>query len=209
MNRLAVLARIGALTLVLVAGSRARADLITWDYAWSVSPEVITSDGTSVIRATPGPSSFSTVDARLLAVTLRAFSTATLDKPDHIKNQRLEWALTLTDRASHQSGQVTFSAGINGTLWADALFNYQTEIKQPWVQSLNLGANHFDIAFDGGGAAFGNDNTDPFGIFTTVAAEPASADAPEPATLVLAGAGLFLLGAVGWWRHGRLAIPAR
>jgi hypothetical protein len=149
------------------------------------------------------------VDARLLAVTLQAFSTASRDKPDHIKNQRLEWTLTLTDRASHQSAQVTFSAILNGTLWADALFNYSTEFKAPFLQSLNLGANHYDIAFDGAGAAFGNDNTDPFGIFTSVATEPASADAPEPATLALAGAGLFLLGAVGWWRHGRLAIPAR
>jgi hypothetical protein len=209
MNRLATFAGIVALSLLLAAGSRARADLITWDYAWSVGPEVITSDGTSVIRATPGPSSFSTVDARLLAVTLQAVSTASLDKPDHIKNQRLEWTLTLTDRASHLSGQVTFSAIINGALWADALNNYHTEFKQPWVQSLNLGLNHYDISFDGAGAAFGNDNTDPFGVFTKVAAEPVSADAPEPATLVLTGVGLFLLGGVGWWRHGRLAIPAR
>jgi hypothetical protein len=209
MSRLVAFARIGALTLLLAAGSRARADLITWDYAWSVSPEVITSDGTSVIRATPGPSSFSTVDARLLAVTLQAFSTASLDKPDHIRNQRLGWILTLTDRSSHLSGQVTFIAIINGALWADALFNYQTEFKAPLLHSLNLGANHYDISFGGAGAAFGNDNTDPFGIFMNVAAEPASADAPEPATLVLGGAGLFLLGAVGWWRHGRPAIPAR
>jgi hypothetical protein len=239
------------LTLLFLTGTRASADPIStttvqWSYnftpgtfvsastpgAVQVQPGVWVNQVNAVAADSPGTGGVSftneppknvTGSSDVVASNLRVFSSADPSTPDKLStNGAYSFALVLTDKASGQSAQLTFTGKLGGTFSAgnsnvSNTFTGQTVMVngQPVVgQTVTLGNYIYTVTFPSnyysppGPPLASNAGS----ISAHVSITPASggghpATTPEPSTLVLSGLALALMGGAGW-RKRRQALAA-
>ncbi|HYT91666.1 MAG TPA: PEP-CTERM sorting domain-containing protein [Gemmataceae bacterium] len=198
-----------ALILLLLGGASASADPIAWSYSWSSNPGVVTSDDGSLGKVTFAPASggplfgSQTGGDGVLAATLNASTPASGTAT--FTNQGYGLTLHLTDNASHESGDLTFSGALSGSLGSTgALTNsFQGDV----AKSLSLGGNQYLVtvglfvppAPDSPGRLGANVTVTGSGGSTTVIS-----DVPEPTSLILASLGLSALGVRCYRRKTKL-----
>ncbi len=90
-----------------------RADYMDWSYHWSISPSPVLASGTGSVAQALSRSGLGA--HRLLVAAATTTSSAMASDPDHF-NKNFKLSLRLTDLATHQSGNLTFSGNISGTL---------------------------------------------------------------------------------------------
>jgi len=196
-----------ALTLLLLANSSARADLISWGYNWEPSTLKVAANagGSGYLSLTDEPSNSATGSSNTVVTNLHAFSTAAYNTPDTFNQAPVSFTLQLTDSASHTSGSLTFSGYFSGTITGNSS-NVQLTMTSPTTESLTLGGNTYTVSigtYTPPGPP-GASNAGSLNAFVSVA--PASgtgtiSSVPEPSTFVLAGLALPWVGLSGWRRR--------
>jgi hypothetical protein len=185
----------GAILATLVAAPPARADLITWGYSWSRSPEKINADapGTGYIALSEQPLTPVRGDSDVVATNLRTFSTATPGRPDTFTAKAYTLALFLYDADSGQSATLPFTGQLDGTLTAHSA-NITNTFTGPTTREVVLGANRYQVTIGPYAAPGPGDGQAPPGAISahaTISVEPVLL--PEPSALALAGLGLAAL----------------
>ena len=238
------------LTLLFLSGTRASADPIStttvqWSYnftpgtfvsastpgAVQVSPGVWVNQVNAVAADAPGtggvsftnePAKAVTGSSDIVASNLRAFSSADPTTPDKLStNGAYSFALVLTDKASGQSAQLTFTGKLGGTFSAGNSnvtnqFTGQTVMVngQPVVgQTVTLGKYNYTITFPSNyysppGPPLASNAGSISAHVSITPAVPVVGSVPEPSTLVLSGLGLALTGLAGWRKKRRQALAA-
>lgn len=97
----------------LLCGGALRADYMNWSYHWSISPAPVLSSGTGTVSQALGQPGRGA--PRILAAAVTTSSSASALNPDRY-NKFFRLTLHLMDRATHQSGSLTFLGTISGTL---------------------------------------------------------------------------------------------
>ena len=209
------------LTLLLLSGSQARATMIDpstaqWSYnftpgtvvpagtpgATQVSPGVWVNQVNAIAADAPGTGgvSFTNEPARdvtgssdVVATNLRVFSSALPTSPDTFNSGgAYSLVLVVTDKASGDSAVLTFTGNSTQDV---VLGNFDYKVSFPTA-----------VYAPPGPPAASNAGS----ISAHVAVSPSNigpATVPEPATMVLSGLGLALMGAAGW-RKRRQAVAA-
>lgn len=204
----------------LLVGGAARADYMDWSYRWSLSPAPVLSSGTGTVSQALGqPGKGAT---RILAAAVTTSSDASAKEPDRY-NKTFRLTLHLMDRATHQSGSLTFSGTIIGTLTANSA--HLTETFRTPIEYLRLGKHLYEVELprylrlmSPGSlvvptyyAAVHVWNVAPppkvsprvmaaSVMMASIASVPATASTPEPSSLVLGGLGVVLLACSALWR---------
>jgi hypothetical protein len=196
------------LAVLLLASAGARADLVPWSYNWTPAAPTILADspGTGKILLSNEPAGAAQNSSDIVATNIRTASSAAWDSPDHFTNAAYGLALTLTDKASHASGTVTFTGVFNGTLTALSS-NITNSFTGPQTQVLKLGSNTYTITMGSytpppPPGAFNAGAISAYAQVTVQATEAGGGgQAPEPPALALAGLGLSLGGGALWRRR--------
>jgi hypothetical protein len=200
-----------ALALLLAPAPAARADLIPWSYSWSQSPTNLYADspGSSYIQFTGEPPVSVVGDSDVVAANLKTFSSAPAGSPDHFTHAGYTLTLNLFDPTSNQSGTLTFSGHIDGTL-SSANSNLTNTFDSTAPQTLQLGSTVFIATVD----QFthpGIPTATTYGSISgnvAISVQTVIVSMPEPGTLALSGVGLIVLG-VARWRRARPATSRR
>jgi hypothetical protein len=187
-----------ALATTLIAVTTARADVINWDYSWSMSPV-----GDAVYADAPGQGKIvfdveqpgSGINSSDIGATnLRTVSNALDAFPDLFRTGGLyTLTLTLTDEQSALTGSVTFSGKFTGTFSAGTA-NVGNDFIGDTTKTLYLGNYVYAISVGGyvPPGPPGSTNTGSIGAHVDVSGGVGIEEAPEPSALVLS-----CLGAVG------------
>lgn len=127
-----------ALMLGLLWGGAARAEYMDWSYQWGITPSRVLTSGTGSVtqtlyRVSPKPGA-----AAIPVAAVTTTSDATSQNPDRY-NKNFSLVLHLADKATHQSGSLTFYGNIRGTLSYDRA-NLVESFRTP-IEHLRLG-NH-------------------------------------------------------------------
>jgi hypothetical protein len=198
-----------ALAFLFLAGTVAHADPISWSYAWSSSPGVVTSNDGSLGSVTLLPGSGGPLTGShdsgpgITAATLTAVAPAS--GTAFFTNRGYTLTMHLMDNGLHASTDLSFAGAFGGTLGAtNSLTN---SFKAP-TQSVNLGGNQYIVTvglfvppLPGTPGRIGaNVTVSGSGVVT-----PPVTQAPEPATLLLGLVGGSALGLRCWWRKRRPA----
>jgi hypothetical protein len=191
----------GAVLIVALAASRGEAGMIPWSYEWNTHPIVLNADppgphGTSpggihlipgAITITGSPDGVAHGSANITAVKLATFSFSPNSQPDRFNNAPYQLAVKLTDVNSQTFGSLRFSGVFNGSM-TDSTVNLHTKFTSPIRQSLALGHNVYTVTLTSysppGPPSVGSEGN----ISAFVDVRPAHA--PEPSSLMLAGAGI-------------------
>lgn len=213
-----------ALVVSLLLGSAARAEYMDWTYHWSVSPSPVLASGTGSVtqtlysfRAKPGA-------LRIPVAAVTTTSDAMARTPDFY-NKNFSLVLHLTDAATHQSGNLTFSGNIRGTLTYNRA-NLAETFRSP-TEHLTLGKHSYYVTLPSyirlmaPGALvvptyYASVNvwnvppppptyhptvkTASFMGLSMMAGPQISASTPEPSGLVLGSLGAVLLSCFALWR---------
>jgi hypothetical protein len=186
-----------ALVVCLLAGARARADFVAWNYNWTPSASEILADNPSTGKLTltnePGGSAVN--DSYIVATNIKTASTADPSSPATFTDKAYSLTLAITDVGSGKTGSLTFGGVFSGTLSNKSaiLLNNFTG---PQTQSVTIG-NHMYTVQIGPFAPPGPPTANISGSISALANVKVS-DVPEPSTLVLSGLCLGVFGA-GWW----------
>jgi hypothetical protein len=202
-----------AFALLLLTGASARADLIVWAYNWEPGTTKVAADGsgTGYVALTDEPSKAASGSSNTIVTNLRAFSTATEAKPDTFIHAPVTFTLHLVDTASNQTGSVTFSGFLSGTLTANSA-NIKSTFTSPTTERVNLGGNQYTVTlgtYTPPGPP-GVSNAGSLNAFVTVVpgGNGHISSAPEPSALLLASLALPGIGLSGWLRrHKRMGTP--
>ena len=179
-----------ALTTTLLAGASVRADVIKWDYSWTMSP------ASGKVKAdAPGKGKVAfdlenpgvgANNSDISAANLRTISKATEANPDKFQTGGFyTLTLMLTDEKSGLSGAVTFSGKLNGTFSALSA-DVENVFLGDTSKTLELGNNHYVVSI-GPYTPPGppsSDNRGSIGAHVNVT-HVGIRDVPEPSTLVL------------------------
>jgi hypothetical protein len=202
MKRFLVLALLAVPALLLARGS-ARAEPITWSFAWSASPGAVTSNDGSLGKVTFHPGSNGPLtgswqgilDSNLTAAAPAAGTATFTDR---------SYSLTmhLTDLKSNTSGDLTFGGALSGTL--GAANNLTNKFLGKPAQTITLGGNQYTVAVGlfippvpGTPGRLGANVT----VISSGAPPPPVNTVPEPASLLLAAFGGSAVGLRAWWRR--------
>jgi hypothetical protein len=201
-----------ALTLLLLAGATARADLIQWGYNWSSSAAKITADGggSGYLTLTNQPSASAAGTSNTVITNLHDFSTATSASPDVFTHAAFSFTLQLEDLASKTTGTVTFSGFFSGTLTANSA-NILANFTSPTTQTVTIGGNTYTVTlgtYSPPGPPGSTTNAGSLNAIVTPSAgtgggHTSGGSSPEPSTLVLASLAFPYLGLAGWRRRKR------
>jgi hypothetical protein len=198
-----------ALAALLLGGAAARADLASWKYNWTPNvPAIFSDQGNSKITLTNEPSGNAVGTSDIVATNLKTFSTADPNNPDTFSHKGYGLVLALTDVASGTTGTLTFSGEFNGTL--SSLSSIITNsFTNSVTQQLTLGNNQYTVTIGPftppappGASNFGSISATAFVTVGNIN------HSPEPATFILAGLGLGVLGLVSLYRWKRGQAPA-
>jgi hypothetical protein len=199
--------------LVVAAGvwaTPARADSVDWSYSWSPGSSAVPSTTGSGFVLLSGQAQTSVSgDSDVVAANVRTVGTTA----STFSNAAYSLTITLKDDASNKTGSLTFMGAFNGTLSGNSakITNMFTGLT---TQSITLGGNQYTVTMTsyvapGGPNAF---NSGAIGASVSVSnlgiGEPQGgppSQAPEPASLLLAGLGGAAL--LGWRvrRRGKMA----
>jgi hypothetical protein len=195
-----------ALTLVLSAGSDARAEIITWQYSWTANPTSLsatTGSGQVTFLAQSGSmSSTAGTPVGILGAAVQFTSSASPGNPDTFTNVPAAFTANLTDGSSGLSDAVVFSGVLNGNLWSNGN-SLSLSFPSP-TQGLTLGGHQYSASIVPVLTEFLAGNGAIFGLVTASDVQKT----PEPSTLLLAVLGLPLAGATAWKRRRRIAPAA-
>src|SRR5262245_60151140 len=191
-----------ALALLWGVGA-ARADLIAWSYNWDRTPVSVASDsGNGSVSFTNEPTKDATGSSDTVATNLKANSLAPAAAPDALTRAKGAYTLSLklTDKASGQSGVLTFSGVLSGKFSKDSA-NITNAFTGPLTQVLTLGVNTYTVTM-GQYAPPGPPSASNFGSIAAHVDVQGSVGStqstPEPSALLLSGLGLALAGGAGW-----------
>ena len=208
MNRFSFLS--APLAALLLAGG-ARAEFIAWSYNWTPTVSAVPADspGTGKVLLTNEPAGAAVNSSDIVASDIRTVSSAPYNNPDHFTNTPYGLTLTLTDKASHDSGTVTFTGVFNGTLTALSS-NITNTFTGPRVQVLQLGGNVYTISMGtySPPPPPGAVNAGAISAYAQVTVQSGTTGVlqlPEPSALALAGLGLSL-GGGAFWRRKRYGL---
>ncbi len=199
---------LAVLALVLGAARTARADLVHWTYSWTPGASTITADnvpGGGNVSLSPEGLVHATGSSDVVATNLHLASGASIDAPDTFSTKAYSLTLTITDTDTKATGSLTFTGLLGGSFSAQGA-HVTNSFTGLLTQPLNLGGDMFQVTI-GPYTPPGPPTTDKLGSIGAVVTATQgchTAHTPEPATLVLAGFGLTLLGGT-WWvrRRGR------
>ena len=190
-----------ALALCLVAGARARADFINWDYSWTPSSSAIMADNPTAGRILLSNASGSAVgDSFIVATNLKTASNADPSSPGTFTNAPYGLSLTIVDDASGQTATMNFGGVLSGTLSSKSAIISNT-FTTPESQSVQIGDHLYSV--DIGPFAPPGPPTATIPGSISALANVNVQDVPEPTTLVLSGLCLALFGAGWWWKRTR------
>jgi hypothetical protein len=189
---------------LLLVGSTARADFVSWTYQGSGTP-IVTADNTGAtgVNFAYDPVTSVIGNSAVAVANLWTFSVTQPPSADTLTNAGYTLGLNLTDGASGKSGMVNFQGLLNGTINARSALLTNTFLGNT-VQSLVLGANVYTVAL-GSFAPPGPPTASNAGsISAQITVHPNTV--PEPSAFVLAALGLGALGFVSWRHYARLGI---
>lgn len=207
MKRRTLLMNTLALALVLLGSTDARANLISWGYDWTASPNQVSATGGSIDnKITLSNETFHVAvgNSSVVASNLKAFSTANPLTPDTFLATDGNYTLkiTLTDIDSGMTGFLLFTGQLQGTF---SEFNaiVSNTFFFPTTQAIGLGTNFYTVSLNAytppGLPAQGNLGS--IGAFVQVESLK-DGRVPEPSSFLLAGLGVGFLG-LGAWRRSR------
>ncbi len=182
--------------LLFLGADQARADLIDFSYSWTPQPAVISSGtGIVTVSAAADGSAQATLGSptatSIPGATLTTSSSAGIDNtPADSFNTTYGLKLHLTDTASGQSGDLTFTAALQGTL-TSTNSTLTSTFQGPLTQTLTLNGHIYSVTIDPS-----QTNVPPPGdsqpaqvnalvTVTNPSTAPPPANAPEPASLFL------------------------
>src|SRR5205809_1336377 len=100
-----------AIALCLLAGARARADFVSWEYNWTPSATEILADNptTGKILLSNEPGGSAVGNTYIVATNIKTASNSDPSTPATFTNKAYSLALTILDDASGKTGTMTFS----------------------------------------------------------------------------------------------------
>jgi hypothetical protein len=213
MTRFAIIA-----SLLALLPAAARAEMIDFSYSWGMGPSSVYSAGTGSVafslkdggtagyQAGPAPT-------RLEGATITTTSSAGGAVAADSYSSNFALSLHLTDKASGQSGDLTFGAALKGTLTATGSA-LSVAFDKPPTRHLHLGGHLYSVTIDPSLVHVpAPGSSDPGSIDALVRVTPrASAssqppvtqETPEPASLLTGAVGAGL-GALAWLQRRRRA----
>ncbi|HWG41456.1 MAG TPA: hypothetical protein VN688_01630 [Gemmataceae bacterium] len=204
MNRLSSLPLAALVVSLAAAVGSARADYLNWSYGTSTVPPGFSATGAGggggSVQLTPFANGAGGTSIPILAFVTSAGTPVTFNAA----TSTYTLTMTITDKATNDSGSLTFHGAIGGSLspTSASLTNTFTDTQQ----SLTLDGHVYTVTLPPSLSLA--DPTKPQQSLTatvSVTNGPISG-VPEPASLVLGGLGFSLLGVGGWWKRGRRPI---
>jgi hypothetical protein len=194
-----------AASLTFLAPS-ARADIITWTYDWTHSPNTVWAqnsrdDGMTFTNLGMQHASGS---SDIIATYLKPFSDDPRNHPAHFAHAVYSLTLYILDDASHRWGQVTFHGFFTGSLSSKS-----ADIRNHFVgdktEKLHLGHDLYTITIDHYTPP-GPPGSNEWG---SIGAHVRVTHNPTPSGLALASLGLPFLGGAVWWRWRKRGTISR
>jgi hypothetical protein len=196
--------------LFLFAAPSARAEFLAapsvpaapgWTFTWSPQQTISANSGSSSLRLLPS-SGHGSGSSDIIAANLQAISSAPGNQPDPFTDKSYTLNLHLVDNASGQSGNLTFTGEIDGTLSSKSVALTNTFDQK--TGTLHLGGHDYTVTLHSytspglPGSAFlgalgGSISVDGAGTLVRDPPPPVH-KTPEPSSFVLAVVGLFVLG---------------
>ena len=191
---------------LLLVGSTARADFVSWTYQGSGTP-IVTADhtGATGVNFAYDPVTAVIGNSAIAVTNLWTFSVTQPPSADTLTNAGYTLALNLTDGASGKSGMVNFQGQLNGAISAGSSLLTNTFLGNT-VQALVLGANVYTVALGSFVPPGPPTATNAGSISAQITVHPNTV--AEPSAFVLAALGLGGLGFVSWrrWQYARLGL---
>jgi hypothetical protein len=198
---------------LVVAASHVRADYLNWSYTSDPNVPGVAAGGAGSLSSAVALTDFTnkpggTSIPVIAYVTASSSASLATFNP---KSSTYTLALTITDNATHDSGTLTFTGSVGGTLSATSS-TLTNSFSNPTPPALTLDGHVYNVTIPA--AALAPPTSPQQNIFATVHVSDVTGNGgggvpgvPEPAGLVLGGLGISLLGMGRWWK--RLCRPAR
>jgi hypothetical protein len=203
MARLLLLTALG-----LGVGASAHADPVDFSYSWAVlpTPAIAAGTGSVAFAAASGTASVELGSSNTVNIDGAELTTSSsaADPPDSF-NAPFGLQLTITDTASGQSDDLTFSGALSGTLTAttstltSTLFNPLTQplTLGDHVYSVTIGPSLLSLPAPGQAAALIRAQVT---VTSAVPETPPVTETPEPGTLLLGATAALGLAARRLWK---------
>jgi len=184
-----------ALAAMLLAGNTVLADVVPWNYSWSMSPasgELLSdAPGQGKVAFSLEKPGASANTSDIGAANLRTITQASAANPDRFAAGGFyTLTLTITDTRSGLAGSVTFSGKLSGTL-----STMNTDIHNAFIgprrKGLDLGGYHYAVTigpYSPPGPPDSN-NAGSIGARVVVTGGIQIDNAPEPSAFALSGLG--------------------